>query len=355
MRAHLTSVWWNPLDPLSGLSDAVVSGYKWMTKALEKFLMSPITNMSDNAAIRLIVSSQANLAMYLAYVTLGLMLIVAVFLMKGKKLGHALAVWAILSVLTPIWVDLVLAMRDFGIQLAELVTKLDLPTASTSLNDPLFDEPIIGILFMGIALMLGGLVASLVVGNEFIIVFFMIWWMPAFAISAIGERSKKVSNIILAFGLTSTMFSRASISFFLDMGTWAIDSLPFGNTAFGAAVLTIASYLFALVFQLVLVVAMYHAVTAIEGKIKAAVAGTAVATIKHVVKVDMRQWLKNRHQQPMPVTVVNPQPSRSSRVREQTKKVAKQAAVNSAAAGATAAGQPQMGIVIKTYGSKFVS
>jgi hypothetical protein len=327
-----------------------------MTKTLEKFLATPTVNTSDNVAIRLLVTSQTNLALYIAYMLLVLTLFVGVFTFKGRSFKQAVKVWFILFLLTPFWFQIMQGGRDFGFTLTDLVNKLELPVVRGPFNDFVFDSPIIGIMLMGWALFWGLSLAMLAVSNEFWIVFVSLWFPVAFALSPIGPRTKKASDIILSIGITATVTSRPGMAFFLGAGEWAVESLPFGNTAFGAAVYTISSYMVAMVFYVVLIIGAYHGINAVEGSVRAIMAGSWASTVKNVVKVDINKWRRDQQAlRPMPVTVVNTvKPGMSKRLKDEGTQLGKKAAVNGGAMLATAAGAPTLGLAIKTVGDKVV-
>ena len=336
---------WNPLDPLGGLGEAFAEAQKWAMRRIQEIILNPSDELIRSRVVADITLAQNNLALWLSYWLFGLILLWTVLTVKnGHRLGYAFVVWILLSAFAPVWSDIVWELRKFGLNFAETLSWFEAANVD-AFNPPALGDPIAAILFGGTNFALGIVLASLLGFYEFVIIAFQLWALPAVAISSIGPRSRKFSNIVIAFGLTATVGGRAAAIFFLEGAMWMIDTAPFGKTAFGASIYTAGGIAAAFLFQFILVFVFYHAVVFAQNHGKALVSGTVAATINKVVQVDMRKLHDHFNPQPMPVHVVSSASDgdEEKRARQEGRR---RKAATAAEAGATATGHPEAGLVL---------
>lgn len=338
---------WDWTDPIKSLSEAFANAQKWAVERIQDIILNPSDDLVRSRVVAELTLMQNNLAFWLSYWVFGLVLLITVLTVRnGRRLGHAFVVWILISAIAPVWADAVWEMRAFGLNAAEVVSFFEAPDIGT-FAPPNIGNPIAGMVFFGTNFSLGLVLASTLAFYEFVIVAFQLWALPAVAISSIGPRSKKFSNIVIALGLTAALFGRPAAIFFLEGAMWMIDTLPFGKTAFGAGVYTMGGILAAFLIQLVLIFVMYHAVVFAQSFGSSLVKGTVATTTKQVLRVDVQKYRERFNPTPTPVHIVSSSVDDVAS-KEASKQARRERRAAAAQAGATATGHPEVGMALGT-------
>lgn len=112
-------------------------------------------------------------------------------------------------------------------------------------------------------------------------------FLPSVALAPIGNGFKKFRNAMLAIIILARLFGRPVAHFLLDLGQYAKDNLPWGDSGFGSYILNIATMVL-LIFSLWLIgKSAYNAPAWVVGRIrsKATVSGNVQASLKPGQKV----------------------------------------------------------------------
>ena len=348
---------WNPLDLPGSIKDLFVGMMNYLTKLFESIIIKPV-RYSDSGTLPAIYGSGNQLALYAAsWVMVIAVALFMLFFRKAERPVRSVIHLLILQALLPVWVDIANQMQDTGDQLSKIAALIgsDLPTgASTGI--PVLDD--VGWYILALLQLLGwgSWLVTLISGYEPLVVVFKLWFPLAFALSPIGKRTRAISNSILAVGIVATLTGRPWAIFFIGLGKWAVANLPGGTNGFVLMMVTVFSYIAALISQVVMFFVAYSVVSSIEGFIRSKVQGTTEALIKKTLQVDLKKRRERRIGQPVPVLI----PLRTQLAREQ-KAEAGRKALNAAARGGTkvisaglvAAGQPGAAATVHTAGHKF--
>lgn len=331
----------NPLDPLGSLLSVLKDAYTFLTNSFEQIIAQP-ARVSNSGMLPVVYSSQLNLAVYLGYMVTVLALVVFVFVFrKGDRVVKAVGVWIFIGAMGALWIPTVDQMTQLGDDTTAALANIYTPPADATSDIPWLPTDL-GWALLGVSnALLGGLALSLYLQSyEFLIIAFKAWAPISWVVGTIGPRFQKLSNMILAVGLVATLVGRPFAVFFMEMGQIAVYTFPLGQTALGGMYYTVGSYYIAALSQIVLMIALYKGVSAIEGFITSKVKGGVEAVIKKTVKVDLEQHRKDRAKpRPTPVVVKKPEltvKSGSKKILEQGVAAAATAALGAATGGSSA-------------------
>jgi|JI10StandDraft_1071094.scaffolds.fasta_scaffold05082_10 hypothetical protein len=351
---------WNPLDPLGSLVKVMQDAYSVMVGVFEQIIASP-PRFSNISILSVLYWSGSHGAASLSYMVLLFAVVIgALFFHKGMRIGQALLVYLLLAGATIPFVAIIDQLTLAGDEAAAAMNFYTPPDGATGYAIPFITDPIWWLAGMFGGLVGGSWLAGLIMAYEPLIILAKFIGLPMVALSTVGTRSRNVANALLAVTLVATCVGRPFAVFFLELGQVALYTAPFGTTPIGASLYTNGSYVSATISQLVLMAACYKAAVVVEGKIAAAIKGTAEATIRKVLKVDIRKQARQADSRPVPVVVMTPIPTLAQQAhgtaRVGVADAKRKAAhfVTQAAAGAVAvAGSPAAGAVIHKAGGAF--
>lgn len=336
---------WNPLDPFGSLADDLRNAYKAQENWLSNFLANP-PRYSDKGILPDLYQIGSINAEYLVFGVFLLAVMIGVALMRGETMARAFMAWILVSLLAPVFVQVINGMANTGNSVTADLNFYNPP------NQP--DPPIDNALIGGLIFLLNWLgsfaLSGVAISYEPIIVFVKFWGLIAMGMWALGKRTRQMTEIIIALGIVATLLGRPVAQFILEIGQIMRSTFPGGNTLVLGGILTMISIALAIVSQVVLVFACYKGVQGIEGRIRSLVKGTVVTTIKNTIKVDLN---KLRKQQPPPVPMYNvapPGPTTRDHIHRAGRAAGRKAS-SAVGAAATAAGHPAIGLVVAKGGN----
>lgn len=347
----------------SGLQTACEVAYRFIAQFIQSILMMvPDTNIS---ILPVLYVAGWNLAVSLGYSVFVFAVVLSMaFFRKGGRLVKALVVWLILSLAPNIWVPLVDELVAFGGTLGHAAQFYTSEVGGNSIFSimPVVDSPLWSLLGLTGSLIWGGALAFFLWSYTPFIILFKFLGPVALVMTTVGERSRKLANIILSVGLVATFLGRPWAIFFISLGDMAMQTMPGGHTGLGAMFYITTAYALAFASQVTLLFACYHVSKAVGGWVGARVQGFVETRIRGVVKVDSNQVRREQSAsiQPVPVKIVSENMTMKEQAISAAQDAAKQAmrkaahAATKVAAGvAMAYGQPKTGAVIYKAGGKF--
>lgn len=321
------------LNPFKMLAKAFQKAYEWQANVIYQLLRGSAADL-DKGAIGLLFAANANLAVYLAYVVLGMSMIIAVLKMKGTPFLEALVVAVIVGSVAYIWVDFVSEVRNYSISFSDTIASFNpsKTVAVAGISTP--PNPVVATMMFGLSFSVGFFLALSVISFDMIAVFTAAWMMVFFALRPIGPRMKKLCNLVWAVCIVGVFLGRLLVVFFIQMGIWGMKTLPAGSTQFGGAYMMIA-YSLAFLSLIGAVVGCYHTVNTIDGKISAMIKNGVPFVTNKVLKAEL---IRRRYNQ-VPIPVVVQQASFGKKIAKESASDAAKAGVKVAAKAAYKAGK----------------
>lgn len=336
---------WNPLDPFGSFADELHSAYKALDKWLNNFLANP-PRYSDRGILPDLYQIGAINAQYFVFLVMMLTVMVGVALMRGKAIGRAIMAWVLVSLLAPVYIQLINAMANTG---SSITAALNFYTPPDQ-PDPPIDNALVGMVIFGLNFLGSFALAGVTVSYEPIIVLVKFWGLIAISVWALGKRARQITEVIIALGIVATLLGRPVAQFILEIGQMLRASFPGGNTLVLGGIFVMITLTLAIISQVVLVFACYKGVQAIDGRIGALVKGTVTTTVKNTIKVDLNR-LRKQQTPPQPMyNVAPPAPSTRDHVHRAGRAAGRKAS-SAVGAAATAAGHPAVGVVVAKGGN----
>lgn len=283
----------NPFDPIGSLADAVQSSYQTTVKLFESYLAKSI-NLDQIPFVQYLYGNALGVADYLAMMVSVIVAIIAIFVAK-KRVSAVMALLIVIAVgvLSPLWFDGTHQLILLGNSLSQSALKfensvatkgsapngilplINLVNGSTSVDGMLSLTTFLPALTLGVSLF------GIFVGEAVLAVVAQFLGLITFSLYGLGDRTKKLMNLLVSIGLVTMVFGRPSAILIIALGQALVDYIPTGTNAFIEGVITCASFFIAILAQFGLLVLMYLATSAVVGRVVSVVTGSVKAVVEN--------------------------------------------------------------------------
>lgn len=280
MRPLNVPMAWNIFDPIGSLAAALHDSLDGLLTGLNRYLATPARPAESDAIVSLYNNALGVAPVISSAVVVVVTCLTLVRLKLISRVVTAFIVALIVGGAAQLWFVICDQGQLVGDKLAEIAMFYDKSNSSlaTSFSGKP-DQIVVEVINLFFAVGLGWVLVNMtyIYGVAFIIVKFL--GLLAFSGSALGQRMRSFMNVLIAIGLVSILFGRASANLAIQVGKLARDVVPGGQSSLGTGFFTLASLLTALALQLILLFICYANVSSVTGKVHSTITGNVNSTI----------------------------------------------------------------------------
>lgn len=273
-------MFWNPLDPLGSLSQALQVAFSQIVELFQQFIAIPMS-LDGTAFVMYLYGNALGVNEYLSISVLAVTLIVALFIKRGRaSFVQALIIVLVSGVVGPLWFYAFDQLQLLGDQLSiafnlnqQVQTTNGVNLVTLAFPALKIQDVLMSLFTFGPLLFFMYGLFSVFVSYTFLAVVVKFLGLICFSLLALGERTRKVFSLLVAVGLVAVVIGKPVAVLFISIGQGLSSLTAIFAEGFIQGIILSGSVIAAILIQPVLVFLMYKGVSPIVGKVAAAVTG----------------------------------------------------------------------------------
>jgi hypothetical protein len=267
-------------DPFGLFAELLRNAYQQVVILFEWMIANP-PSLGQNPLVAFLNGNALGAAPFLAVSVVAVTMVLALFWGRGRMaFARALIVFLAVATLSPFWYQVTAALENVGDDLTRVAMTLVEQSTGGGPNIPMFPQMTFtdafwAVMTFGPAAFFGYLLFGTFLVYEFVTVVVAFLGLLSLSLLAIGPRSRKAFNFLVATGLVTMVLGRPVAMICIELGQ-AFAGLFAGtpNAVFVQGAATVGSLFLALLAQPILLVLMYQGVSRVGGLVDARITGT---------------------------------------------------------------------------------
>lgn len=342
------------LNPLNAIGDAIRGARDTLIAMVEQIIANP-PRISDDASIKTLYQVALVPANQLSWAVFVFALIVSLLTFRAfGRIVYALIVMLIVVAVAPSYIFFMNELAKIGDSVTEAVSGIFTSQMSDSVSS--IGNPLLDLMSFGGVVFWAYITTGFFVSADYAYTL-MVFLIPlAFAVSAMGPRTRNVFNAFASIALVLALFGRPVAVLVLELfqGVSAVN--PGSNAEFTENLLTAISFLIAVIIQLLLMIVSYLGINRVQGAIASRITSfqsQVKTSVTNLVRVRKDTSDTGRSLSPMPVIVVASAPSpRTEDNRSASTTIVNVGIAGAAAGAAIATRNPQTAAAVYQGGKK---
>lgn len=269
-------------DPLGDLAQRLQEAYLYLVQIFQDVIAAPKT-LDKTPFVQYLYGNALGLVELLAMSVTFIVFLFALVIKKARiSLIQSVVVFIVVATAAPLWFGLINEIESMGDGLSKAITDLFRTQGITNTGLPsigAFKDVIVSIFIFSATTFWGLNLVMIFYGYVVVGVFIKFFGLITLSLLALGERTQKVFNFLVAIGLVAFVLGKVSANAIVGSSQAISNSLAnsYADDLFTMGAVTIIAIVVAIIMQPVLMFLAYKSVSAVSGKVFAMVKGKVEA------------------------------------------------------------------------------